>query len=203
MPAFKPLWTGIALSRRCFVRLAGLHQPENASLALRALEIISDKLPCDAAAMEKGLAEVSWPGRMEVMHRNPDVILDGAHNPGGIAAFIQAAGKIQKRTGKKAWLLFAAVADKEYETMAKELCEGLNWAGIGVVHMNSDRGLSAGRLSDVFKTYASCQVVSYEDTEEAMEQMQNRAGDDLLFCAGSLYLIGELKVQLKKGEKIQ
>ena len=44
---------------------------------------------------------------------------------------------------------------------------------------------------------------SYEDTEEAMEQMQNRAGDDLLFCAGSLYLIGELKVQLKKGEKIQ
>ncbi len=99
----------------------------------------------------------------------------------GIAAFIQAAGKIQKRTGKKAWLLFAAVADKEYETMAKELCEGLNWAGIGVVHMNSDRGLSAGRLSDVFKTYASCQVVSYEDTEEAMEQMQNRAGDDLLF----------------------
>ena len=87
--------------------------------------------------------------------------------------------------------------------MAKELCEGLNWAGIGVVHMNSDRGLSARRLSDVFKTYASCQVVSYEDTEEAMEQMQNRAGDDLLFCAGSLYLIGELKVQLKKGEKIQ
>ena len=103
----------------------------------------------------------------------------------------------------KTKVLFAAVAEKEYETMAKELCEGLNWAGIGVVHMNSDRGLSAGRLSDVFKTYASCQVVSYEDTEEAMEQMQNRAGDDLLFCAGSLYLIGELKVQLKKGEKIQ
>ena len=40
-----------------------------------------------------------------------------------------------------------------------------------------------------------------EDTEEAMEQMQNRAGDDLLFCAGSLYLIGELKVQLKERRK--
>lgn len=65
-----------------------------------------------------------WPGRMEKASEN--VYLDGAHNPGGIAAFIQAAGKIQKRTGKKAWLLFAAVADKEYETMAKELCEGLN-----------------------------------------------------------------------------
>ena len=68
----------------------------------------------------------------------------------------------QERSRKepvKSLALFAAVADKEYETMAKELCEGLNWAGIGVVHMNSDRGLSAGRLSDVFKTYASCQVV--------------------------------------------
>ena len=127
-----------------------------------------------------------------------------AHTILRIAAFIQAAGKIQKRTGKKAWLLFAAVADKEYETMAKELCEGLNWAGIGVVHMNSDRGLSAGRLSDVFLKHASCQVVSYEDTERSNgTDAKQRAGDDLLLCR-FLYLIGELKVQLEeKGEKIQ
>ena len=181
------------------------YQAQNAEIAVTALRILRDQKGIftgitDAVICE-GISAARWPGRMEKASEN--VYLDGAHNPGGIAAFIQAAGKIQKRTGKKAWLLFAAVADKEYETMAKELCEGLNWAGIGVVHMNSDRGLSAGRLSDVFKTYASCQVVSYEDTEEAMEQMQNRAGDDLLFCAGSLYLIGELKVQLKKGEKIQ
>lgn len=181
------------------------YQAQNAEIAVTALRILRDQKGIftgitDAVICE-GISAARWPGRMEKASEN--VYLDGAHNPGGIAAFIQAAGKIQKRTGKKAWLLFAAVADKEYETIAKELCEGLNWAGIGVVHMNSDRGLSAGRLSDVFKTYASCQVVSYEDTEEAMEQMQNRAGDDLLFCAGSLYLIGELKVQLKKGEKIQ
>ena len=181
------------------------YQAQNAEIAVTALRILRDQKGIftgitDAVICE-GISAARWPGRMEKASEN--VYLDGAHNPGGIAAFIQAAGKIQKRTGKKAWLLFAAVADKEYETMAKELCEGLNWAGIGVVHMSSDRGLSAGRLSDVFKTYASCQVVSYEDTEEAMEQMQNRAGDDLLFCAGSLYLIGELKVQLKKGEKIQ
>ena len=74
-----------------------------------------------------------------------------AYNPGGMLLLSRQQEKIQKRTGKKAWLLFAAVADKEYETMAKELCEGLNWARIGVVHMNSDRGLSAGRLSDVLK----------------------------------------------------
>ena len=123
---------------------------------------------------------IRWPGRMEKAAEN--VYLDGAHNPGGIAAFIQAAGKIQKRTGKKAWLLFAAVADKEYETMAKELCEGLNWAGIGVVHMNSDRGLSAGRLSDVFKTYASCHVKIFEDTEEAISQMKQSRRRSFYLC---------------------
>ena len=166
---------------RLSIPFEALYQAQNAEIAVTALRILRDQKGIftgitDAVICE-GISAARWPGRMEKASEN--VYLDGAHNPGGIAAFIQAAGKIQKRTGKKAWLLFAAVADKEYETMAKELCEGLNWAGIGVVHMNSDRGLSAGRLSDVFKTYASCQVVSYEDTEEAMEQMQNRAGDYL------------------------
>ncbi len=174
------------------------YQAQNAFLAVTALKVLkasggifeklTDQVICS------GIKEARWPGRMERVSEN--IYLDGAHNPGGIVAFIQAAGKIQKRTEKRAWLLFAAVADKEYETMAKELCEDLDWCGIGVVHMNSDRGLSAGKLSEVFRKYASCDVISFENTKTAIRQMKQKAGENLLFCAGSLYLIGELKVHL-------
>lgn len=176
------------------------YQAQNAFLAVTALRVIRtsggifEKLT--DAVIRDGIKEACWPGRMERAAKN--IYLDGAHNPGGIAAFIQAAGKIRKRTGRKVWLLFAAVSDKEYETMAKELCESLDWQGIGVVHMNSDRGLSAGKLSQVFKKYAPCEVVSFEDTKTAITQMKQAAADGILFCAGSLYLIGELKVHLKE-----
>lgn len=176
------------------------YQAQNAFLAVTALRVlrtyggIFERLADEV--IQDGIREARWPGRMERAAEN--IYLDGAHNPGGIAAFIQAAGKIQERTGKKPWLLFAAVSDKEYETMAKELCEGLDWCGIGVVHMNSDRGLSAERLSQVFKKYASCDVVSFEDTKTAISQMKQTAGEGILFCAGSLYLIGELKVHLEE-----
>ena len=176
------------------------YQAQNAFLAVTALRVlrtyggIFERLADEV--IQDGIREARWPGRMERAAEN--IYLDGAHNPGGIAAFIQAAGKIQERTGKKPWLLFAAVSDKEYETMAKELCEGLDWCGIGVVHMNSDRGLSAERLSQVFKKYASCDVVSFEDTKTAISQMKQAVGGDILFCAGSLYLIGELKVHLEE-----
>ncbi len=63
------------------------------------------------------------------------------HTIRGDRSFYQAtAGKIRKEPVKNHGFFFAAVSDKEYETMAKELCEGLDWCGIGVVHMNSDRG---------------------------------------------------------------
>ena len=90
------------------------YQAQNAEIAVTALRILRDQKGIftgitDAVICE-GISAARWPGRMEKASEN--VYLDGAHNPGGIAAFIQAAGKIQKRTGKKAWLLFAAVADK-------------------------------------------------------------------------------------------
>ena len=91
------------------------YQAQNAEIAVTALRILRDQKGIftgitDAVICE-GISAARWPGRMEKASEN--VYLDGAHNPGGIAAFIQAAGKIQKRTGKKAWLLFAAVAGKE------------------------------------------------------------------------------------------
>lgn len=190
------------------------YQAENAMLAVRTLDVLRHPGECprmecrvpghEAAAgsvgmgwmitdeqIAEGLKKTFWPGRMEQVR--PGIYLDGAHNPGGIAAFIETAGGISKRQGKRPWLLFAAVSDKDYERMAEQLCAGLHWETVGVVHMNSDRGLSAGELARVFRDKGSCPVISYEDVKTAVRDMAKRSREGILFCAGSLYLIGEIK----------
>ena len=92
----------------------------------------------------KGLKNTFWPGRMEQVR--PGIYLDGAHNPGGIEAFIQTAGEISDRQGKKPWLLFAAVSDKDYERMAEQLWRLKSWPGYSepirpdlFIHMGTQR----------------------------------------------------------------
>ncbi|MCI6139415.1 bifunctional folylpolyglutamate synthase/dihydrofolate synthase [Clostridium sp. WCA-389-WT-23D1] len=141
-----------------------------------------------------GIKKTTWPGRME--QAAPGIYLDGAHNPGGISAFLETAGEIEKRMGRKPYLLFGAVSDKDYQAMARQLCSSLDWAAIGVVHINCQRGMEACALVEVFEGMASCEVIAYEDARSALEDMRERSKGELLFCAGSLYLIGEIKASL-------
>ncbi len=69
--------------------LAGEHQVENARTAVAALRIFG----VSAAAIGEGVARVSWPGRLERISANPDVILDGAHNPAGARALAAYIGR--------------------------------------------------------------------------------------------------------------
>ncbi|MGH9592445.1 MAG: bifunctional folylpolyglutamate synthase/dihydrofolate synthase, partial [Bryobacteraceae bacterium] len=88
--------------------LAGEHQVDNtvtAALALRTLGISTD-----------GIAEARWPGRLEHVAPNPDIILDGAHNPAGARAL---AGYIERfYRGRKLWLIYGAMRDKAIEEVA-------------------------------------------------------------------------------------
>lgn len=181
------------------VPFEALYQAENAMVAVRALELLREQgsISFSDENLFQGIKNTHWAGRME--HVGENVYLDGAHNPGGIQAFLQTAREICRRRSKGACLLFAAVSDKDYEKMIEQLCQGLPWAGIGVVHMKSDRGLSAGVLAGRFQALADCPVRSYENTSEALADMLRLAEDRLLFCAGSLYLIGELKALFTAG----
>ena len=73
------------------IHLAGAHQLLNGAVALKAAEVLAGK---DAAitreAMLRGMAETTWPGRLELIHQHPDIILDGAHNPSGVTVLRKA-----------------------------------------------------------------------------------------------------------------
>lgn len=181
------------------------YQAANAMVALKALLVLREKgaLHFTDEELLSGFAHTKWAGRMEQV--KDGLYLDGAHNPDGIEAFIRSVSSICRRKEKKAFLLFSAVADKDYHQMAKELCRELSWQAIGVVPINSERGLAVSRLAEEFKALAGCPVYTYASAKEGLLDMEKRRGGELLFCAGSLYLVGELKAALvapKKGEMI-
>ena len=178
------------------------YQAENAMLAVKTAVVLGQRergFRLTEAQITEGIRTARWAGRMERAGEN--LYLDGAHNPGGIKAFIQAAASMAARQKKKAYLLFGAVSDKDYRAMARLLCEGISWAGIGVVHIDGSRSMDTEVLAEAFSQAYKGPVRAFETAGEALREMKKQAGDELLFCAGSLYLIGELKVQLKGMER--
>ncbi|PSP75031.1 dihydropteroate synthase, partial [Halobacteriales archaeon QH_6_68_27] len=78
--------------------LLGAHQARNAGVATALVEqlldrpglaVVSDDVPDATAALERGMRNAHWPGRFEVMGRDPLVVLDGAHNPGGCETLVE------------------------------------------------------------------------------------------------------------------
>lgn len=178
------------------------YQAENAMLAVKTAAVLGQRergFRLTEAQITEGIRTARWAGRMERAGEN--LYLDGAHNPGGIKAFIQAAASMAARQKKKAYLLFGAVSDKDYRAMARLLCERISWAGIGVVHIDSSRSMDTEALAEAFSQAYKGPVRAFETAGEALREMKKQAGDELLICAGSLYLIGELKVQLKGMER--
>ncbi|MDD3252461.1 MAG: bifunctional folylpolyglutamate synthase/dihydrofolate synthase [Lachnospiraceae bacterium] len=180
------------------VAFAAPYQAMNAALAVRTLEILQASGKVEGITPQvcrEGLLKVHWSGRMEEIR--PDIWLDGAHNPGGIAAFIRAVQA--QKSQKKIQLLFAAVADKDYHEMVNLLCRALPITRVTVVQLQSERGLDSGRLARQFEQ-AGCNVVEqFPSAREALHAaLQNRTSEDRLYVVGSLYLIGEIQNVLKE-----
>ena len=99
-----------------FLPMAGTYQPNNAALAITVLQVLRERgLAVSDEAIVSGLSQVCWPGRFEVLGEDPLFILDGAHNPHGMAAAVQSI-KTQF-SGKPVLILTGALADKDLTGM--------------------------------------------------------------------------------------
>lgn len=173
---------------------AAEYQAMNAALAVKVLEVL--QIPgVTGAVCKKGLSSVYWPGRME--QAGKDIWLDGAHNPGGIRAFIETVK--QHGSEKSLHLLFAAVSDKDYQEMISMLCRELSPQRVTAAHIDSARGLDTETLKQQFQA-AGCQNVTAFSTVKAalQEALQQKTEQDRLYIVGSLYLIGEIKTLLRE-----
>lgn len=176
------------------VAFAAPYQAMNAALAVKTLNVLA--LPgVEAEICRRGLSKVRWKGRMQQVL--PDIWLDGAHNPGGIEAFIHGVKAQESR--KRIQILFAAVSDKDYREMIQMLCRGLSITRATVVHLNSERGLDAGILAEQFRQAGCTCVEQYDTVREALDAaLRHKTEQDRLYVAGSLYLIGEIEAELER-----
>lgn len=142
--------------------------------------------------VRRGLFSMKWEGRMESCV--PGVYIDGAHNRDGIAAFLDTAGSMKKISGGQYALLFSAVNDKEYGAMIEQICKSGIFDAFIVTQIEGARCLLAEDIKSEFKKYTDKPVTAAAGIRQALNEGRVLCGrDTTLFCAGSLYLAGEIR----------
>lgn len=173
------------------------YQVTNSALALLAMEAVDPEHTISAAQRIAAIAHTAWEGRMETVL--PGVVVDGAHNEDGIREFVRTLKSLPE--GKQVVMLFSAVVEKNYEKMVETICRTGRLREVVVTEIHGDRIVPAGTLAEVFRRYTQIPVTAVGDVGDAFTLAYEKRGDDMLFCAGSLYLVGEVKEVIEERYK--
>jgi dihydrofolate synthase/folylpolyglutamate synthase len=165
-------------------------QFENALNALAAARLLQDRgFRISREAITQGISNTVWPGRLEKLQSNPDVYLDGAHNPAAareLAKFLE-----QNFAGRKIWLLYGALRDKAVDEVAGQLFPLAR--EVIFTEPRTSRAISAPRLAEIASHHAASFAV-LSSAEQALDlALAEAAPGDAIFITGSLYLVGQLR----------
>lgn len=176
---------------RLFLPLLGKHQLVNAATALLALEIIAHQgFNIGIDQIKAGLAEVKWPGRLEIVKKKPLVIIDGAHNPAGMEV-LSFWLKKNRPNYASIILVIGMLADKDRSESVRCI-DGLVDKVI-ITRPPSTRSGPWETLKDYF-IQAKENLTLVESPAAAFDMAVKAAGpEDLVLVTGSLYLIGEAR----------
>lgn len=171
--------------------LLGKHQIINLSLAIEAVKELENLnyIDLDINKIKLAVQKVKWKGRLEILSKNPYIVIDGAHNVAGIQ-FLKR--NIEEYFAyKNLYLIIGILADKEVEKIV-EIISPLA-KEVYTVTSNSIRAKSSEDLKVIVKNYNK-NCLSFEDYEEAARVAIEKAGkEDLILAAGSLYMIGQMR----------
>lgn len=179
------------------ISMLGEHQVKNAALAITVLEILRQyyAIYFTYENLLQGLQRAQWPGRFEIVQKDPYVILDGAHNIEGIEALLCTMNEQFK--GKKIKLLFSALQDKDITGMVERLaphCQEVMITGI-----DHSRAADTANIEMVFRDQnPELVLTTIQDWKEAL-QLWHQSGQamDVLLATGSLYFISNIRKELK------
>ncbi len=175
--------------------LLGNYQVDNAALVVAACELLNkNKTNISLKNIKDGLTNNSWPGRLEVICKNPFILLDGAHNL--IAARNLAKYLSNNLSNRNITLVIGILDDKPYKAMLKALLPICKRAII--TSPKIDRALAPEKLSAFAKSFIS-DITIIPDADRAVKYaIKTAQADDAVCIAGSLYLVGDAKQALKK-----
>lgn len=172
--------------------LLGDHQCENAAVVLSIMDRLREKgYDISEHAIREGMGSVRWPGRFEVVSKDPLVIIDGAHNPDGIRAL---SHNLKEYCPDEKFIFITGILkDKDYQEMLREM---LPFADSFVtIAPDNPRAMSARECAEAIRACGfDGEVLVPTDTRQAVSVALQRAQEKRIgVCAfGSLYSVGSL-----------
>lgn len=175
--------------------LAGRHQARNTALAVTAIDALNDAgFRVELSNVQRGLASVDWPLRIEVLRRHPLVIADAAHNDASIAALLETLCGVPAR---RRILVFGASRDKHVDDMLR-LIDGRFDELILTQYVGNPRALSCGDLVARATSAGLSGFRSEASAHAAWRLALSLAGpEDLICITGSLFLAAELRESIR------
>ena len=173
--------------------ISGSFQIENAAIALGALEALGERgYGVEKDSIYRGLATVRWPGRLELVQKTPQILLDGAHNHAAARSLRKALQ--EDFDYHHLYMIMGIMEDKEVSAILSELAP---LADILIAsNPHNPRALSAQQIAEIAQNYCN-EVKVINDVGEGMEYAQEVAEeDDLIIVAGSLFTVGEARNHL-------
>jgi dihydrofolate synthase / folylpolyglutamate synthase len=170
--------------------LPGRFQIRNALTATIAARLLAERgFPIPDAAIERGIATANWAGRLERLATEPDLYLDGAHNPAGARELLKFWR--ENYDGRRIFLVYGAMRDKAVDEISGLLFP--HATAVILTEPHQPRAISAPLLSEM-TSHDAQETIVVRDPGEALETALQRAGArDVVFATGSLYLVGELR----------
>ncbi len=176
------------------LHLLGKHQAENAAVAVQSAILLNGNgFDITEADIRNGLKAAFWPGRLEIVSRNPTVVLDGAHNGASARALNNALNLMSK---KKKIFVFGILKDKNIDDVLKVLAKNRDALFVFTeVPFSGKRRLPANILVAFAKKYIPPKNIFYfENFEKAFYFSKNLAEkDDIVCVTGSLYLVAAVR----------
>ncbi|WP_288868041.1 folylpolyglutamate synthase/dihydrofolate synthase family protein [uncultured Parvimonas sp.] len=180
------------------INLLGSHQINNATISLELLEQLRKMgFEISNESIYNGFSSVTWPCRFELVSKNPDFILDGAHNIDGIEKFISSMNFYYKDNKKIG--IFGVLADKDYNEMLAKIVPCFDV--FLTVRPDSERAMESKELKERIEKLTKKKVYSFENYQDAINKaIEISKEDDVISAFGSLYFVGEVRNLLGVGD---
>lgn len=188
-------YTSAVRQGRFQIGLLGLHQIENAGMAIALLDTFCKEDGRELASnhlLAQALEETSWPGRLEIVSRDPLMILDGAHNPHAITALLATLQERFADYHKE--ILFTCIKTKALEDMLDLLGE-IPDTELTLTHFDDSRATDESVLKEVAKS----RNLSYQDWQDFLEQKLTDKKEEkktVRIVTGSLYFLSQVRAYL-------
>lgn len=180
-----------------FLPLHGEHQAHNAAVAVAAVEAFSGEKALDIEVLREAFSLIRSPGRLEVLRRNPTVIIDAAHNPHGMATLVKTLEHEFDFTKRIA--LFAPMGDKDIEGMLT-LMEP-HFDAIVISKNSSHRASDIERLGEMARNqFGPSRVILEADLQGAVAKAIQWASSEsgAVIVTGSVVTVGEARRILRE-----